>query len=538
MRKQLSSCNNVNQLLRTKEYGEKVLSLSRKSTLSSTLRDQTGQILPWVAVMMFSLIGTCALTLDVGRVMVVHRQLQAATDSAALAGAQNMPDGPYTTVAQSYSAGSGNSNNSAGYTPGTAVVTPLCISFLKSQGLPCSGSPGANAIQVQQSASVPMLFAGLLGVKTLNISATSTAAMRGSKPLPYNVAVILDTTPSMDYSDTNCGSGMTQLTCAEQGAQQLLLNLAPSVDNVSLFTFPNVSTTTTSNDYDCTSSNPTAGPYTFPSTTAKTLSTMSYTTGGTTVYETYQITPFATDYRSNNQATSLTSTSNLVKAVGGKSGCQGMQTGYENTYYAGAIYAAQAALIAEQNANPGTQNVIILLSDGNATAKESYPTTSFNCNGTGYAAGAFAPGCNDMAVNTQSTKVATSGGSYPSWVGECSQAVDAATYAKTYPGDSSNGTKIYAIAYGSPATSSSSNCGSDRSSSASHKNITPCLAMQDIATSPSTFFSDYYLPGSDSGCQASGATNTITSLNNIFKTIAYDLTAVRLIPNGMATTTP
>jgi Putative Flp pilus-assembly TadE/G-like len=493
-------------------------------------RNQSGQVLPWVAAMMLMSIGLCGLTLDVARAMVIHRQLQSATNAAALAGAQQMPDGDYTGTAQSFSSGVGNSNNSNSYTPGTAVVTPLCIAFLKSQGLPCSGTPGANALQVQQSANVPMLFAGLMGFKSLNISATATAAMRGSKPLPYNVAVILDTTPSMDSADANCGSGATQLTCAEGGIQQLLLNLAPSVDNVSLFTFPNVTTTTTSNDYDCTSSNPTAGPYTFPSTTGSGLTNMSYNNGYTTVYETYQVTGFLSDYRTGNQATTLTSTSNLTKAVGGKSGCTGMQTSYENTYYAGAIYAAQAALLAEQAAKPGTQNVIILLSDGNATAVENNP------------GGAFQAGNNDMVSGTQSGTIATNSGSYPSWYGECSQGVDAANYAKTYPGDSSNGTKFYSIAYGSSTHSGSYNgvsyCASDRHSGVSHRNISPCTAMQDMASSPATFYSDYYLPGSDSGCQASGATNTITSLSNIFKTIAYDLTAVRLIPNGAATTTP
>ena len=500
--------------------------------------DQRGQVLPWVAVMMVTLLGVCGLTLDVARAMVVHRQLQAATNAAALAGAQQMPDGDFSGTAKSYSSGSGNSNNSATYSAGNAVVTPLCVAFLKSQGLPCSGDSAANALQVQQSAQVPMLFAGLLGFKTLNISATATAAMRGSKPLPYNVAIILDTTPSMDYSDTNCGSGATQLSCAVGGVQQLLLNLSPTVDNVSLFTFPNITTTTTSNDYDCSTTKPTVGPYTFPSTTGKTLTNMNYKTGSTTVYETYQVTGFLADYRTDNQAKSLTTTSNLTKAVGGKSGCTGIQTSTENTYYAAAIYAAQSALIAEQQAKPGTQNVMILLSDGNATAKEQYPTSSFTCNGTSYAAGAFAPGCNDMVVRTQSTKIATSSGTYPSWVGECSQGVDAANYAKTYPGDSSNGTRFYSIAYGSSTSSNSSYCASDRLTGATHKNISPCGAMQAMASSASTFYSDYYLAGSDSGCQASGATNTITSLSNIFKAIAYDLTAVRLIPNGAATTTP
>jgi hypothetical protein len=505
-----------------------------KSLLSNLLNGQTGQILPWVAVMMVCMLGLAGLGIDTARVYVIHRQLQSATDAAALAGAQQMPDGDYSGIAKSFSSGAGNSNNSSSFIPKTAVVTPLCVKFLKDQGLPCNGPASANALQIQQTAAVPMLFASLLGFKSLDITATSTSAMRGSKPLPYNVAVILDTTPSMDYSDTSCGSGATQLSCAVKGVQQLLLNLAPTVDNVSLFTFPNVTTTTVNQNYDCSTTNPTAGPYTFPSTTAGSLTNMTYKTGSTTVTETYQVTGFLSDYRTDNQATSLTTASNLVKAVGGKTGCTGMQSSYENTYYAGAIYAAQSALTAEAGIKAGTQNVIILLSDGNATAKEKYPTgsTSFSCNGSTVSAGTFCPGVNDMVTGTQSTKVATSGGTYPSWVGECSQAIDAATYAK------SQGTKIYAISYGSPSTSSSSNCASDRTNSVSHPYISPCGAMKAIASSTSTFYSDYYLPGSDTGCQASGPNNTITSLNSIFKTIAYDMTAVRLIPNGSATTTP
>jgi len=511
-------------------------SIHTKSAFSRLVHQQTGQILPWVAVTMVCLLGLSGLGIDTARVFVIHRQLQSATDAAALAGAQQMPDGDYSAVAKSFSSGSGNSNNSASYTPTTATVTPLCVKFLKDQGLPCTGSAAANALKIQQAAQVPLMFASFLGFKSLNITATSTAAMRGSKPLPYNVAIILDTTPSMDYSDTNCGSGATQLTCAIGGMQQLLLNLAPSVDNVSLFTFPNITTTSVANNYDCTSSNPTAGPYTFPSTTSGSLTNMTYKTGSTTVTETYQITGFLSDYRTDNQATSLTSTSNLVKAVGGKSGCTGIQTSQENTYYAGAIYAAQSALTAEAVLKAGTQNVIILLSDGNATAKEQYPsgTGTFYCSFTGayLSKGSACPGTNDMVVGTQSGTVAGSSGTYPSWVGECSQAIDAATYAK------SQGTKIYAIAYGSPSTSSSANCGSDRLTGATHMNISPCATMKAIASSTSTFYSDYYLPGSDTGCQASGPNNTITSLNSIFKTIAYDLTAVRLIPSGSATTTP
>ena len=264
------------------------------------------------------------------------------------------------------------------------------------------------------------------------------------------------------------------------------MGLDPSLDRISLFTFPNLTTSTVANDYTCGSSAPTAGPYTFPSTTATTLSTMPYsvttttttgnpphqhtTTTTTTVQETYQVTQgnnttgsqgyngYWTDYRSSDTANSLNTTSNLTNAVGGSS-CTGLQTGYENTYYAGAIYAAQSSLVAEQAANPGSQNAMIILSDGNATAKEQNP------------GGAFQAGYNDMVTGTQSTTVATDSGNYPSWVGECGQGIDAANAA------TAQGTTVYVIGYNSPITSNSSNCGSDRSGGDSPE----CHPVQRIA---------------------------------------------------------
>ena len=57
-----------------------------------------------------------------------------------------------------------------------------------------------------------------------------------------------------------------------------------------------------------------------------------------------------------------------------------------------------------------------------------------------------------------------------------------------------------------------------------------------MASSPQNFYSDYYMAGSDPACKATGLIDY--SLNGIFKAIAYQLTTVRLIPNGMTTTTP
>jgi Flp pilus assembly protein TadG len=492
-------------------------------------KDESGQVLPWMVLLILMILGFAALVVDIGHGIVVQRQLQASTDAAALAAAHALQTSTYAAVAQSYSAALGQKNAYAGISVGTPTVTPLCLATVTSWGNPCTDvATNPNAVSVSETATIPTFFAGVLGIKTMTVSATSTAA-KGAKPLPYNIAIVLDTTPSMDYDDYSCGA--TQLQCATKGVQQLLTGLAPSLDSVSLFTFPNITTDSVSDDYDCSSSSPTVGPYTFPSTTATSLSTMPYTTGtgknASTAQMTYQVTDYLTDYRTSDSSKSLDTHSQLANAVGvgrgkGKhSGCTGIQTSNENTYYAGAIYAAQSSLMAAQTANKGTQNVIIFLSDGNATAKVTTP------------GGAFQPGVNDMvSSSSQSTVYATNSGKYPSWVGECGQGVDAAQYA------ASQGTTVFTIAYGSPASSNSSNCASDRVGGA-HQNITPCQAMQQMssgwtAANPdySHFYSDYKMTGGDSGCQAAGPLYSVDSLNTIFQSILVNLTAARLIPNG------
>lgn len=503
-----------------------------KSPCFGFLDDEAGQIIPWVAFMMVVILGMSGLVLDGSRIILIHRQLQSATDAAALAGARVMPDGDYSGMALSYSAVSGKLNSTSNYSASAPTVTPICVSALKSQGLPCVNSANGNALQVQQSAVVSTFFMGIVGVKKVTISATSTAAMGGSNT-PYNVAIILDTTPSMDYPDTSCGSNQTQLSCATKGIQQLLLNLSPSVDHVSLFTFPNIDASDVSMDTDCSgSSNPNAEVYTFPSSSAKSLSNTVLSTGSgrnqTSTNVTYQVTGFSTDYRSSNSSNSLSTKSLLANAVGvgtgtggtgrhhKSSGCSGIQTSNENTYYAGAIYAAQSALLAEQGLNAGTQNVIILLSDGNATGQHTSQRDDFA----------------DSSNSNSNTTWATSSGIYPSWVGQCGQGVDAANYPATYP---HNNTKVYTIAYGSPTTSNSNNCGSDVGQG-KHPDISPCTAMKMMASSPQNFYSDFYMTGGDPACQAAGLPDY--SLDGIFRAIAYQLTTVRLIPNGMATTTP
>jgi Putative Flp pilus-assembly TadE/G-like len=476
-------------------------------------KDQRGQMLPVVAFMMVTLLGIAGLVTDFGHAFFCYRELQASTNAAALAAAAGMPNQTTAqTYATSYSSVSGKNNAYSNLTlTGSPLVSFKCVSSMS--GLAgCvldtgGGTTLANAVQVVQQAKVPTMFLGLLGIKSMPIAATATAAMRGAPTIQYNVAIIVDATRSMSDTDSDSQCNNTRLSCALAGVRVLLQNLTPCVtsgcgslssgnytnafDRVSLFTFPNVTTSSVAHNY-CSggSSTPTPAVYTFP-----TSSSSSWSSGYSPISsDTYQITPFTSDYQTVSGTTTvlptgnLSTTSNLSVAAGSNSSsCAGMSNpGGEGTYYAGVIYAAQAALTAQQAAHSGSQNVMILLSDGDATSTQS-----------------------------QMGSTATSSGTYPSYNKECQQAVTAGQAA------TAAGTTVYAVAYGAE----SSGCSNDVSPYNS-----PCYTMQHIASNSTTFFSDYTATGSSSACVS--ASRPTTNLNQIFSYIAGDLSHARLIPNN------
>jgi hypothetical protein len=192
---------------------------------------------------------------------------------------------------------------------------------------------------------------------------------------------------------------------------------------------------------------------------------------------------YSSDYRTSDTVSDLNPTSDLVKAVGGASGCTGLKAlGGESTYLAGAIYAAQASLIAERAARPGSRNVLILIAAGYANVRRDQ----------------MGPG-------------ATDSGTYPSWVNECEQAVAAARYVTAH------GTRVYSVAYGAQ----SSGCAFD--SLEPGRGITPCQTMRGIASSPAYFFSDYTQSFTGSNCMS--AVHRDPNLIGIFTEIGNSIEA-------------
>jgi len=461
-------------------------------------KNERGQVLIGLTLWLTILFGVTALVVDMGFIYVYQSELDASTQAAALAGAYAMSQLNATTdsttaVVTSYSGVSGNKNNALNLRT-VAMMTGYpqfkCLSTVTSVfGVQCYGPSGSNAIVVKQHVVVPLFFMPLFGGKTAVLSSTATAAMKGSQAAPYNVAIVLDSTQSMRNTDSDSNCHDTRMSCALAGVRTLLGNLAPcsqtlsncgsvtggnvanSVDRVSLFTFPPVASDRVANDYNCSGNSPNIVNYAWPFP------------GGST----YQIVNFSSDYRTSDTAASLSSSSNLVAAVGGKGGCSPMQAiGGVGTYYAQAIYTAQASLAAEKVLFPQAQNVMIILGDGDMNAT-----------------GAHMPGASPTS------------GTYPSVKQQCHQAITAAQAA------AAAGTRVYSIAYGA----GTSGCATDTAPT-----ITACQTMQQMASSSAYFFSDYTATGGSTSCTS--AAQPVTGLNQIFQVISGDLSQVKLIPNG------
>ncbi len=533
---------------------------SNESILRRSRGAEHGQSIALVMIGIVGILAMAGFVIDVGRVYFGYQQLQAATQAAALAGGAALSAAPASDsqsqatsyvegIAKTYSAvpSIGNLNATSALLQNVTIsYAPKCLNTLTSAGILCTASAAsANALQVTETAQVPTTFARVLGISTWTISATATASAKNGSSSPYNVAIILDTTSSMNDTDTDSQCDTSRISCALSGLQILLGSLYPCagglascgsttettptvygvegsgsppytatysqgtesatnvaaasatfpVDKVSLFVFPGLaSTSDASKDY--------TGSCAMPSGDI-----VAYNSGPV-----YQVVPFSSDYRTSGAypadcspasstfpACALNTSSNLVIAAGGGSSCRGVSApGGEGTFYAGAIDTAQANLVA--NAKPGTQNVIVLLSDGAANAGQT------------------------------SSHMAGSKTAYPSGStgGDCMQAVKSAQAAAMA------GTAIYTVAYGAEA--GASNCPTDNSPT-----MTPCETMEDMALQPDSttpyagnFFSDYTASSNgsttDSSCISSA--HPSSTLTEIFKELSTNFTLSRLIPNS------
>lgn len=498
-----------------------------KSFVLRTIRDESGQILPWMVFLVVLFLGMAGLTLDIGHAYICYHELQASTDAAALAGAWEMSQSGATVAsvdlaveqASSITSITPNGSNANPNLPNPQININLsCVSSLTAQ-IPCATSSlGDNALQVIQTTAAPTLFIHVLAdmfnlkaAQSINLSAVSTAAMRGAQAAPYNVAIVLDATASMGSSDTDANCGHSRIYCALQGVQTLLASLSPCsagssskagclspFDQVSIFTYPDIVANTAIYDNTCATGYPTTTNYATPAIGATWTPTNFSGTAAT-----YQVTNYLSDYSATDQSNGgFNNSSGVAIAAGGSSTCGGIQQANsggndvgQGTYFAGAIYAAQSSLVYMAGKNSSSQNALIILSDGDS---------------------------ND--TNGNITGASTTSGTYPSTIDQCAQALAAANYA------SNHGTTVYTIAYGA----SSSGCSTDAYNSRTNPNgtgITPCQTLTQMATNLGDFYSD--ATASQNKGQCTSADNPNLTLNQIFTAIYNNFTVAKLIPNSV-----
>ena len=338
-----------------------ILRILRRA-LAGLLKEDSGQMLPIVALMLASLMGMSGMAVDVGRLMYTRHQLQASTDAAALAGAAQLPNSTAATVATQYSSVSGNLNAQTGLT-GVSMVSGYpqvaCYASLQNQGMACVSPANGNAVVVKQQVSLNLFFLRVLGMTTMTVQASSTAAMRGATAAPYNVAIILDTTQSMNDKDSDSNCNSTRISCAEQGVQILLQSLSPLPRQPLHLRHDHQQQRTQPGGCRQSLTPSPASPAQrrrHTTTTAAPRPAPPSPNTPTRLTPTYQIVSFSSDYKSSDSASSLSTTSNLVKAVNGVSGCSGMQAvGGVGTYIAGTLYKAQGGPHRAAKSKPGHQ---------------------------------------------------------------------------------------------------------------------------------------------------------------------------------------
>ena len=192
------------------------------------VEDERGQVLVFAVITMVVLLAFAGFAIDVGHAYLAQRQLQAATDAAALAGAQELPDiSMAKTVALQYGPTPGPGQRNAVTTVNNATTDPPTVKCVVAVG--CAARRGrSNAIQVKSSSVVPTLFAKIVGVDSFTVHASATACSPCNSK-KFDVMIVLDRTGSMQGAD---------LANAKNGIQQFLLDMDPSLDSVGLAIYP------------------------------------------------------------------------------------------------------------------------------------------------------------------------------------------------------------------------------------------------------------------------------------------------------------
>jgi Flp pilus assembly protein TadG len=202
-----------------------------------------GSVLPFFAVAAFALFGFGALGIDTGQLYLTKSRLQGATDAAALAAVERLPDIDQARAAAAAYAASNLPATGSDETVRAADVQigrwdPASRTFV-------ADDPQANAVRVvarrgnDRGNAVPTLFAGLIGHSEADI-AVEAIAVRGSRGL--ELAMVLDVSGSMAGSkiqslQTAAKKLLDILYAGEETVPELWVGLAPFSARVNIMDY-------------------------------------------------------------------------------------------------------------------------------------------------------------------------------------------------------------------------------------------------------------------------------------------------------------
>lgn len=152
-------------------------------------KKQSGQIVLTVALSAIALVAAVGLAIDSGMGYLVKAKLNAAVDSASLAAARAVTQGS-TEDAQAASARQSakeffDINYPANYLMSTPVLKPVVVTFDKVE-------KGKITIDVSATASLPVSLMGVLGFKTLDVSASAQTIRKD-----LDMVLVMDTSGSL-----------------------------------------------------------------------------------------------------------------------------------------------------------------------------------------------------------------------------------------------------------------------------------------------------------------------------------------------------
>ncbi|ABS61850.1 von Willebrand factor type A [Parvibaculum lavamentivorans DS-1] len=171
--------------------------------LGALWQDRRGNFAAIFAIAIIPVVAAAGATVDISRAYIVESRLKAALDASALAvgGATGMTTSQMQAMAQSFF--------NANY-PASKLGVPGTLSV----------SQSGNVVSLSVHAQLPTTLMGVVGINTLNVSATSQVTRMGKK---LEVALVLDNTGSMAS-----GGRMTVLKTA---AKNLITTVSAAATN-------------------------------------------------------------------------------------------------------------------------------------------------------------------------------------------------------------------------------------------------------------------------------------------------------------------